>query len=188
MKLWTNLRGVSEPRAIINLAKQLEYVSNVDYLWLDAEVRKIDPTVPPTKRERSPSHAEEDEPEERIQRAAQKRTLVLVRGNGHNRLYWRGQWHKPGKAWARNLKIWELLCTAAIEAKRGRAVSWDQLSDRKNDGAITDRKARLRQFVPAELFEKIEPGSDVGSYRLRLKADEIEVIELRGEDYVWEPD
>lgn len=187
--VWMKCRGVCQPRAVIDLAYRLGLMDEAEYRWLDAEISKVDPRIPPQKKDKRPSSRDTD-PQERIERSIRSHNLVLVQGGGHYRLYWRGELHAPRRSWGRNYMIWEFLWTAAKQAREGgKSVSWDQLTNCREMRAIKDRKERLKHFVPDEFFDLLQPGQHSHSYELKtLGRGDIDLIELGENDWLTDRD
>jgi hypothetical protein len=163
--MWMTLHNRwSQPRAIIELARELSLIAEADYRWLDRKVAAIDP-IP----------AIQDDPEELIERARQQHRLVLVQGGGARRMYWNGE--AIDARWEHRSTIWDLLWKLAQSAERRSAVGWDEVVGGRGPRTLTDRRSKLKGFVPDSFNALIEPDHS-GGYRLKLQPSEIKLIEL----------
>ncbi len=176
VRIYLQVRKVWFIRAIIEVARGVDLLSETDYRWLDREISKVDPLLSVSRRAARRPITSERDPEDIIAQECPLHKLLLVQGKGAHCLYWKDE--QVLGPWSKNLKIWELLWELARHAKTGQAVAWDQLSTCNTD-AIVDRRARLKKFIPGELNLLIKPTGDAGNYRLTLDPTHIYLLTIR---------
>jgi hypothetical protein len=185
VQIWMAVYKVSQARAIIELARKTDQMSEMDYRWLDGEISKVDPMLPPAKRRAKRPRTDREDPEERLLEAISSHQLVLVRGNGRHLAYWKRKKIQAG--WDPCARIWELFWQLAESAHRtGGEVSWDQLTDCQNEKQIIHRRSRLKKMIPVDLNDLIKPGSEPRTYKLKMDANQIELIELELGEWLME--
>jgi hypothetical protein len=183
--MWVFVHPVWDWRAVIQLGRRLDLLSEADYRWLDAEITPLDPVLPPQRRRAPVPRNEDEDVDDQIEQARRTHRLVLVRGNGHYRVYWRGE-RVARINWKSSHKRWELLWTLAARAKRNRSVAPDDLEDLASPQAITDLKLGLR-VLPQELFQLIKADGPL-EYRLHLPPGEIGLFDLEEHQFLREAD
>jgi hypothetical protein len=184
--MWMHLHAVSQPRAVIQLARELNMMNDIDYSWLDRELSKTDPVPPAPEPNVTQPHCDnsddDEDLDEKIDRARHEHDLVVVQGNGVRQIYWKQQL----VAWGRHPVLWELLWQLVERATLGQEVRWDMLSNRKDEKTITRRRWRLKHLLPCDLDGAIKRGQGVGSYKLQLDPHQIALFELSGDEWLME--
>jgi hypothetical protein len=182
--MWMHLRNVSWRKAVVQLARELGVMSDVDCRWLDRQTSTTDPAA------RAPTHpvthpgCDEEGLDEQIDRARLEKDLVIVQGNGVRQVYWERE--LVPVAWERCPLLWELLWELVQRAKVRQEVSWDVLSGRKVK-SIVQLRWRLKRVIPPGLNEAIRRGSGAGRYRLDLDSGRVALFELTGDDWLAGP-
>ena len=169
--MWMRLRGVSVPRAVVDVAVRIGF--------LDAD----------TGRQLLRALGEEpDDPAEAVEAAITRGGLVLV--EVPRQAYWDGE---PVEIdWARHTSLWELLWELARASKGGGAVDAFVLRERGGGDPkfVTKRKCRLVSAAgfPLSLADVVVSAGR-GTYRLNLLPPCIRVFERRVGDAVreWTP-
>ncbi|MDB5329588.1 MAG: hypothetical protein JWP03_739 [Phycisphaerales bacterium] len=183
--MWMHLRQVSQRKAVIQLARELGVMSDVDCRWLDRQTATTDPAARAPTRPVTHPDCDEEGLDEQIDRARLEKDLVLVQGNGVRQIYWEGE--LVPAAWDRCPLLWELLSQLVQRAKTRREVSWDLLSNGRNEKSIVQLRWRLKRVIPPGLNKAIRPGSGAGRYRLDLDPGRIALFELTGDDWLAGP-
>jgi|SRR5579884_3626471 len=156
--MWMKLRGVSLPRAVVDVAWELDLMSDRMRRWLLRELGEAP-----------------DDPEEALEEAIASGDLVLVE---HPRAaYWHGQ--PISVDWGRRSALWDFLWVICQHAKAGKAV--DHTTFNATDTAIVAKqKSRLRglQGFPRSLAALLQPA---GRYtqKLNLPPQQIRLFEMR---------
>ena len=104
----------------------------------------------------------------RLADAIASKKLVLV--EAPRIAYWEGKSLEAN--WERRTKRWELLWELASSAKRKLPVDRENLSNRKSERAIRDRRSDLSKDLPYQLDALIVPAGRY-CYRLNLPPAEI---------------
>jgi hypothetical protein len=125
----------------------------------------------------------EIEPEAVIGEQCQDHALVLVMGPGLRRAYWQGT--LIDQDWTNQTMPWDLLCTLAEHAKTERGVDAMVSQEGDRGGSLKDRRHRLKNLLPADLNERIQPAGR-GTYRLALAAHEICVLQYEDNERLVE--
>jgi len=168
--LWMELHDrPSQPRAILELAHGLGVMADGEYAWLDREVAKVDPILPP-----------ETDPEAEIEEACRNHRLVLVQDGRRCIAYWDGQ--AIGRAWEKHSMSWDLLWKLADAARSGRTVPWDELQMCEDPRNAVCRCSRLKKRLSLALAESIDTvDGSPGTYELQLPPCDIRLLDYSGQ-------
>jgi hypothetical protein len=109
--------------------------------------------------------------EETLGQAIASKNLVLV--DSPRRAWWKQD--RIEQDWDRKPMLWELLWELVARAKLGRTVDRDQLSNKKSERAIRDRRSDLGRLLPPELDALIVSAGRY-TYRLNLPPDESALL------------
>jgi hypothetical protein len=135
--MWRKLRGVSLPRAVVEVACELNLMDERTRGWLLRELGEAP-----------------DDPAEALEAAIATGDLVLVE---HPRaVYWRGQ--VLGVDWRSRSRMWDFFWELCLHAKAGKAIDHTTF-DTKDLDIVAKQKSRLcglRGF-PRDLWAMIRP-------------------------------
>ncbi|NLS97892.1 MAG: hypothetical protein GXX96_37615 [Planctomycetaceae bacterium] len=112
--------------------------------------------------------------EEIIERACREHRLVMVCGVGFRAVYWKGE--EVTVDWRNKTLRWEFLLGLAEAAMKKQGVDAFLEKTGRGPKPLKDRKARLKQDLPADLYELIQPAGR-GTYKLDLPPEEIGLLE-----------
>lgn len=166
--MWIVLRGVSQLRAIVDLAQLLGFLRAEDHSWLLREI------------------GEAADVDEAMDRAIVSGDLVLA--ERPRSVFWNGieieiDWHRQAASWE---FIWEL-CRNSKAGQPIDTFSFGQSGDRN---IVTKRKSRLSKLpdFPIDLIDKMETMGR-GPQQLTLSPERIRIFELSGVDTLreWTP-
>ena len=164
--MWMALRGVSQARAIVDVAHKLGFLDQESHQWLLQEI----------------DEAYED-PHETRQAAITSGALVLIE-HPHT-AYWEGE--EIELNWERNAALWQLLWGLSVLAKRRRPLDCFDLGEFTTSQATADRKCRLvnHDTFPVSLQTLIETQGQ-GTYRLQLPPERIRIFAIEQDDRLRE--
>jgi hypothetical protein len=171
--MWMRLHHCrSQPRAVLELERELGLIPDTRYRWLDRELERVDPFP-------------KSDPEDQIEEARRHHRLVLARDGRWCLVYWDGE--RVAAAWEAHPKKWALLWKLAEAARRRSVVRWDELC--RTPGDLANQKHRLIALLPRELVDLVGtvPG-DGCAYRLELAAEEIRLLDFSSEGGLMLPD
>lgn len=154
--MWQRLRGVSNVRAVIDAARELNLIDDL------AQRRLLSMTG-----EFSEDH------EEALQLAIRNADLVLT--DRPRTAYWRGQFIPI--EWDRQSALWNFFWELCCHAKSRRAVDRTAFSDDFAPSYLAKIKSRLgrAQGFPLDLADLIEPAGG-NTQRLRLAPERIRIL------------
>jgi len=144
--MWQRLRGVSAGRAVVDVARALNFLDESTQGWLLRELGESD-----------------EDPDIAIERAAAHSALVLV--ERPRAAYWQGQ--VVSVDWDRQNASWDFLWELARLAKAGQAIDRTTFPTAKDPAVVNKRKHRLVNLAgfPLTLADRIQ---EAGRYTLRL--------------------
>ena len=152
------LRGVSLPRAIVDVAYELNFINDRTRRWLLRELEEVP-----------------DDPSEALEAAIASGDLVLV--ENPRAVYWRSQpltvdWEKRSALW---LFFWQL----CQHAKAGKGIDRHTFGNQAHRDIVAKQKARLlaQPGFPSELGNLIKPIGR-GTQKLDFPAARIRVFEM----------
>jgi hypothetical protein len=155
--IWMRLHGVGVTRAVIDLAKMLNFVDDATQCWL---LRATGETS--------------DDPEEALQLALARSDLVLTEQT--RAVYWMGAMVEVD--WYDNGAMWEYFLTLCERAKQGQGVDAADFGDRRKADNHIKQKSRLTTKTPGfpmDLGSRIE--SEVGGrQKLDIPPQRITII------------
>jgi hypothetical protein len=156
--MWQKLRGVSGPRAVLDVAAALSIIDPATHRGLLRAVGEPG-----------------DDPEDAL--AAALKTAVLVLTERPRAAYWKGKpipvdWDNHGSPWA---LLWEL----GRQAKRGAGVDHTCFSQEYAPGYPAKMKSRLKGLTgfPASLAGLIGAAGR-GTQRLDLTPEQVRLLEI----------
>ncbi len=120
--MWMRLRGVSQPRAIIETAREVGLTDEATRNWLMREIGELDSTS-----------------EETIAAAVESGALVLVEQGRH--AYWNGE--KISVNWYKQSALWEFLWVLCDRAKSGTGLDCMDFAEKGNSDYPSKTKHRL---------------------------------------------
>jgi len=166
--IWARLRGVTIQRAVLDVAKKLQTLTDENYEWLLRESGEI------------------LDPEEAKEQAIIAGHLVVV--EPQREVHWKGA--RIEVDWHRNEAQWVFLDELCRHAKAGRPVDRFSFGERAHQDVVTKRKSRLLSIrgFPIDLGVLIEP-VDPRTQQLRLPPEQIRIFERDGVDSLreWTP-
>lgn len=167
--MWARLRGVSLERAVIEVAKRLNFLPEGDAQWLLREI------------------GEPADAEEAMERAIAAGHLVLV--EQPREAYWNGE--KIEIDWNRQNKAWDLLLQLAQRAKAQKPVDRLDIDQTgKDPNVVVKRTSRLKNLpgFPIDLADLIEPVGR-GTQQLMLPPERIRLFEMSTDCELreWQP-
>lgn len=136
--MWAKLRGVSVERAVVDVARELNFLDDQTRRWLLRELGEI-----------------HDDPEEAIAMAVTSVALVLV--ERPRTAYWQGQTIPVD--WDRYSAPWDYLWELCLHAKAGQSIDHTTFPTSSDVAFVTKQKSRLlawRHF-PRDLGMLIKP-------------------------------
>jgi hypothetical protein len=156
--MWARLRGVSPPRAVVDVAHALNLMDEATRGWLLRELGEI-----------------HDDPEAAVNAAVESGALVLV--ERPREAYWDG-W-PINVNWERRSALWSFFWELCRAAKAGRPIDHTDLGSDAAPDAVTKQKSRLLRLAgfPVELGDLIQPVGR-GTQRLVLPAASIRLFEF----------
>ncbi len=164
--IWKKLRGVSDRRAIIDVARAINVLDEQSFRWLLREIGEG-----------------YDDPEETLQAAIGSVALVLVARP--RAAYWKG---KPIDVdWKRRSVLWNFLWELCRLAKTGAPIDCMDLGESAHPDSVTKKKSRLlnESGFPVELGDRIVPVG-TGTQKLDVPPAEIRMFELASVDCLKE--
>lgn len=156
--MWKTLRGVSGERALIDVAKKLNFLTEEARQWLLREVGELS-----------------DDPEEMVSLAVREGGLVIV--ESPRTAYWRGALIDVD--WQRRDALWNYLLELSRHSKSGRAIDRTCFGDEAGMNYLAQQKNRLtslRDFPPS-LGDCISSAGR-GSQKLDLLPSQIRILQL----------
>jgi hypothetical protein len=163
--MWRKLRGVSLPRAVVEVARELNLMDERTRVWLLRELGEAP-----------------DDPAEALEAAIASGDLVLV--ERPREAYWRGQ--LLGVDWERRPVMWDFFWQVCRQAKVGQAVDHTTFNAADLD-IVAHQKSRLRGLLgfPRDLGALIRPA---GRYtqKLDMPRSQIRLFEVVGGETVRE--
>ncbi len=164
--IWRELRGVSQPRAIIEAAYQVGLTDEATKNWLLREIGELDSTTDDT-----------------IATAVASGALVLVeRGRA---AYWKGD--KIGVNWAKHAALWEFFWLLCAQAKIGDGVSHTHFETTENRDYPSKTKHRLCKLTgfPHDLGLLINSAGS-GRQKLDLPPPQIRLFKIEAVEILRE--
>jgi len=156
--MWCRLRGVSAPRAVVDVAHALGLMDEQTRRWLLRELGEI-----------------HDDPDLAISAAVASVALVLV--ERPRTAYWEG--HPIPVNWDGHPALWDFLWELCHHAKAGRPIDHTTFPASKDVAFVTKQKSRLlaQHHFPQALGARIKP---VGrnTQKLDLPSSQIRLFEL----------
>jgi hypothetical protein len=155
--MWMKLRGVSLPRAVVDVACELNFIDDRTRRWLLREVGEVP-----------------DDPAEALDTAVASGDLVLV--EQPREAYWRGQ--PISVDWEKRSALWDFFWELCRHAKAGQAIDRMTFGNRAHCDIVTKQKARLLAGpgFPSDLGKLIKPIGR-GTQKLDLPAARIRLFE-----------
>ncbi len=156
--MWKKLRGVSGERALIDVAKRLNFLDENTEQWLLREIGDLS-----------------DDPEAAIAEAVATGDLVLV--DSPRTAYWEG---KPIEIdWVAREKLWSYLWELGWNSKAGKSIDSFTFGEHASADYVVKQKSRLSNFpgFPVSLSDRIV-SAGIGSQRLDLPAEHIRLFEM----------
>jgi hypothetical protein len=156
--MWRYLRGISNERAVIEIAQRLNFLTEADADWLLRELGEIS-----------------DDADTCIQEAVASGGLVLVeRPRG---AYW--ECNLIEIAWDKQNAFWNLLITLAIHGKAGLPVDYTDFGEKNDQDYVSKLKSRLinRAKFPVSLSDRIVTAGR-NTQRLDLAPQQIRIFEI----------
>jgi hypothetical protein len=155
--MWMKLRGVSLPRAVVDVACELDLLDERTRGWLLRELGEAP-----------------DDPAEALETAIDSGGLVLIE---HPRAaYWRGQ---PIRVdWKRRPALWDFFWEVCRNAKAGQAVDHITFNARDH-GIVAKQKSRLLELrdFPRGLTALIRPAGR-HAQKLNMPPEQIRLFEV----------
>jgi len=156
--IWMKLRGVSQPRAIADVAHALNLIDPSTYQWLLRELGEI-----------------HDDPDQAIQAAVATGALVLI--ERPRAAYWAGALIELD--WDRRPALWDFLWELSRQAKAGQPLDHTLFRSSQDHEVVTKQKSRLvnQPGFPADLADHIQA---TGRYtqQLDLPPAQIRLFEV----------
>lgn len=154
--MWMHLRGVSFPRAVIDIAFRIGFLDSATRDWLLRETGEL-----------------HDDSQRTVDTATVQNRLVL-----HERprqAFWHGDQIEID--WDRERALWSFLWELCRKSKRSQSVTHLDLGEKTTRGALSRRKERLVNHpdFPDTLGILVEPMVGNG-YQLDLPPEEIRVF------------
>lgn len=156
--MWAQLRGVSGERALIDVSKKLNFLTEESRQWLLHEVGELS-----------------DDPEEMVSLAVRAGGLVIV--ESPRAAHWQGQLIEID--WQRRDSLWNYLLELARHSKGGRSIDRTCFGDNVGMNHLAQQKNRLtglRNF-PLSLGDCISSAGR-GSQILDLSPSQIRILQL----------
>ena len=156
--MWKTLRGVSGERALIDVAKKLNFLTEESRQWLLREVGELS-----------------DDPEEMVSLAVRAGGLVIV--ESPRAAYWQGQLIEID--WQRRDALWNYLLELARHSKGKGSIDRTCFGDKVGMNYVAQQKNRLtglRNF-PLSLADCISSFGR-GSQKLDLSPSQIRILQL----------
>jgi hypothetical protein len=113
-------------------------------------------------------------PEEVLNKALARHSLVLVEGIGRREAYWKGT--MAGERWGGHSALWQFLLALAEGVKAQPGVDCVKL-----DCSVKDARSRIKKLIPPELDTLIQPNGR-GTYVLKLPPQEVCVLRWQDEE------
>ncbi len=157
--LWMRLRGVSRPRAVIDLAAELGFIGENTKKWLLREINELATTI-----------------DETISAAIVSGALVLVENN--RTAHWMGE--RIAIDWNKHAALWNFLWTLCEQAKGGGGVDRTHFGRDvdPNYGAKTKFRLSNTENFPHDLAALIKPAGR-GTQKLDLQPERIHMFTVR---------
>ncbi|MCA9267167.1 MAG: hypothetical protein KDA41_01785 [Planctomycetales bacterium] len=146
--MWMFLQGVSNVRALLDVAALLGFLSEPNRSWLLRATGEAGGNA-------------------QLQQAIKSGALVLIKSR---ECYFKGA--LVDVEWNRHKNSWELLWMLAQRTKAGGWLSFRDVDENAAPRTARDRKYRLGQLVKEKSFPHIECEKNDG-YRIQLSADQI---------------
>jgi hypothetical protein len=166
--MWMELRGVSLPRAIADVAMKLGILRQEDYEWLLREAGEIVAG------------------EEALDVAIASGGFVLV--ERPREAYWKGE--RIEVDWQKQNVLWDFVWELGRAGKAGQPVDRFTFGENSNPEIVTKRKHRLSKLeeFPIDLIFAIESVAR-GTQQLKLPQEQIRVFQANGADGLreWHP-
>lgn len=156
--MWMCLRGGSQPRAIVDVARELNFIDEATKSWLLREIGES-----------------EDTSEEAIEAAVKSTPLVLVEQG--RTVYWQGKMIEVD--WHTYSALWDFLWLLCERAKSGAGVDYMLLGKGVKSGYLSKTKHRLCGLdeFPQELELKIDAKKG-GVQQLDLPPSQIRLFKI----------
>lgn len=154
--MWKRLRGVSDARAIIDVARELNLIDGLTERRLLGRTGEFS-----------------EDPEEALQQALQKADLILT--DQPRAVYWHGK--AIPIDWDRRPALWNFLWELCCRAKSGRGVDYLDFPGDRKPSYPAKTKSRLTNLsgFPQNLADLIEPTGH-HAQRLRLAPERIRIL------------
>lgn len=161
--MWMHLRGVSQPRAIIDVGHLLGFLTAPDRDWLLREI---------------------GEGPESMDDAIAKRELVF--DECERQVYWRGE--RIDVDWHRQSALWGFLWRIAELAKSGRGVDRLDFGENKSVSYVSRTISRLRCEIDAfpEELADLMVSEGRGTARLNLSPEQIGLFRTENVEHLAE--
>ena len=135
--MWKELRGVSEEKAILDIALNLNLMDPPTFRWLSREL------------------GEHEDPEERLEFAIAHSLLVLV--ERPREAYWKNE--RIEIDWVGRPAMWDFFWELCRHAKKRQAIDQLTFGSSRNNQYVAKQKSRLLSLTgfPADLGDLIRP-------------------------------
>lgn len=160
--MWAYLRGVSRPRAVVDVAYALGFATLHTRTWLLRELGEV-----------------HDSEEDALCAAVAGGGLVLR--ERPREAYWAGQ--EIPLNWEQRSALWNYFWCLCQCAKTGRELDYTQLGEEVRPDAAVKQKSRLLRTpgFPAELGARIQRAGR-GAQRLDVPAPQIRLFQVESQD------
>jgi hypothetical protein len=119
-----------------------------------------------------------------VKAKCQSCALVIVTGPGRRDVYWKG--HLLKVDWVSHNGSWDLLAALVERVKSAQGADAVDLK-LAIKGSLKDRRHRLKQLLPADLDEEIQPAGR-GTYRLALQPEKVCLLRFEDDERLTEVD
>ncbi len=172
IEMWTATHGVSPQRAVLDIARAVNLMTEHDHKWLRGEI------------------GEDMDGEVALQSAIQESDLVIT--EMPRAVYWHGNLLEVD--WYRHREMWDYISEMSRRSKVGEVVDCTVLvgenSQGRRDGVVAQKKSRLKSTngVPLDLVDAIESAGR-GSQKLNIARDKIRIFVREGLENLkeWSP-